>query len=63
MAQVPIAPIAADIQADIKEPFVQPNNAQPEALAVQPAALQTDGPQPPPGGQLAAVQPAGEVPA
>ena len=34
-----------------------------EALAVQPAASRADGPQPPPGGKLAAVQPAVEVPA
>ena len=61
VAQIPIAPLGADSQAVIQELFVQ-TDAQPEAPAVQPAALQVDGPQPPPGGQLAAVQPAVEVP-
>ena len=60
MAQVPIAPLGADIQAVILELFVQ-TDAQPEALAVQPAASRADEPQPPPGDQLAAVQPAVEV--
>ena len=46
MGQVPIAPLAADIQAVLQDP-----------------PLQADGPQPPPGNQLAAVQPAAEVPA
>ena len=55
MAQVPIAPLAAKIQAVLQESPVQ-SDAQPEAPAVQPAALQADGPQPPPGDQLAAVQ-------
>ena len=62
MAQVPIAPLAADIQAVLQDPPAQPD-AQPDAPAVQPVALQADGPQPPPGIQLAAVQPAAEVPA
>ena len=62
MAQVPIAPLAADIQAVLQDPPAQPD-AQPDAPAVQPVALQADGPQPPPGNQLAAVQPAAEVPA
>ena len=62
LAQIPIAPLGADSQAVIQELFVQ-TDAQPEAPAVQPPALQVDGPQPPPGGQLAAVQPAVEVPA
>ena len=62
MAQVPIAPLAADIQAVLQDPPTQPD-AQPDAPAVQPVALQADGPQPPPGNQLAAVQPAAEVPA
>ena len=60
MAQIPVAPLAADIQAVLQELLVQPD-AHPEAPAVQPAALQADGPQPPPGGELAAVQPAVEV--
>ena len=34
MAQVPIAPLAADIQAVLQEPLVQPD-AQPDAQAVQ----------------------------
>ena len=74
MAQVPIAPLAADIQAVLQDPPAQPdaqpdakkkkkNKKQPDAPAVQPVALQADGPQPPPGNQLAAVQPAAEVPA
>ncbi|KAK2555891.1 Protein LIGHT-DEPENDENT SHORT HYPOCOTYLS 5 [Acropora cervicornis] len=62
MAQVPIAPLAADIQAVLQDPPAQPD-AQPDAPAVQPAALQADVPQPPPGNQLAVVQPAAEVPA
>ena len=62
MAQVPIAPLAADIQAVLQEPPVQPDT-QPEALADQHAALQANDPQPPPGGQLTAVQPGVEVPA
>ena len=62
MAQVPIAPLAADIQALLQDPPAQPD-AQPDAPAVQPVALQTDGLQPPPGNQLAVVQPAAEVPA
>ncbi|XP_068702494.1 uncharacterized protein [Montipora foliosa] len=62
MAQVPIAPLAADIQAVLRDPPPQPD-AQPDAPAVQPVALQADGPQPPPGNQLAAVQPAAEAPA
>ena len=62
MAQVPIAPLAADIQAMLQEPVVQAD-AQPEVPAVLPAALQADAPQPPSGAQLAAVQPAVEVPA
>lgn len=62
MPQAPIAPLAADIQAVLREPIVHPD-AQPEVLTVQPASLQADGPQPPLGGQLAAVQPAVEVPA
>ena len=61
MAQVSIAPLAADIQAVLQEPPIQPD-VQPDAPAVQPTALQADGPQPPPGDQLAAVQPAAEVP-
>ena len=60
MAQVPIAPLAADIQAVLQDPPAQPD-AQPDAPAVQPVALQADGPQPLPGNQLAAVQPAAEV--
>ena len=62
MAQVPMAPLAADIQAVLQDPPAQPD-AQPDAPAVQPVALQADGPQPLPGNQLAAVQPAAEVPA
>ena len=62
MTQVPIAPLEADIQAILQEPVVQPD-AQPEVPAVQPAALQVNDPQPPPGGQIAAVQPAVELPA
>ena len=50
--QVPIASIGADSHAVIQELFVQ-TDAQPEAPAVQSAALQADGPQPAPGGQLA----------
>ena len=52
MAQVPIAPLAADIQAVLQDPPAQPD-----------ASRQADGPQPPPGNQLAAVQPAAEAPA
>ena len=64
MAQVPIAPLAADIQAVLQEPVVQ-LKVQPEAPTVQPAALQVDayGLQPPPVGQPAAVQLAVKVPA
>ena len=62
MAQVPIAPLAADIQAVLQDPPAQPD-AQPDAPAVQPVALQADGLQPPPSNQLAAVEPAAEVPA
>ena len=62
MAQVPIAPLAADIQAVLQDPPPQPD-AQSDAPAVQAVALQADGPQPLPGNQLAAVQPAAEVPA
>ena len=50
MAQVPIAPFAADIQAVLQEPVVVQPGAQLEAPAVQPTALQDDGPHPPPGG-------------
>ena len=62
MAQVPIAPLAAYIQAVLQDPPAQPD-AQPDALAFQPVALQADGPQSPSGNQLAAVQPAAEAPA
>ena len=50
--QVPIASIGADSHAVKQELFVE-TDAQPESLAVQSAALQADGPQPAPGGQLA----------
>ena len=54
MAQVPIAPLVADIRTVLQDPPAQPD-AQPDAPAVQPVALQADGPQPPPGNKLAAV--------
>ena len=54
MAQVPIEPLAEDIRTVLQDPPAQPD-AQPDAPAVQPLALQADGPQPPPGNQLAAV--------
>ena len=45
-----------------KNDSVRPD-AQPEAPTFQPAALRADRPQPPPVGQLVAVQPAVEIPA
>jgi len=42
MAQVPIAPLAADIQAVLQDPPAQPD-ALPDAPAVQPVTLQADG--------------------
>ena len=56
VAQIPVAPLTADIQAVLQEPVLQPD-AQAEA-----AALQANGLKPLTGGQLTAVQPAVEVP-
>ena len=39
MAQVPIAPLAADVRTVLQDPPAQPD-AQPDAPAVQPVAFQ-----------------------
>ena len=49
VAQVPIYRLGVNSQAVIQELFAQ-TDAKPEALAVQPAALQADGLQPTLGG-------------